>query len=177
MKRYRSLLRTGIRSDIARLQLGPVNQTYNPDSVQRISSLRPHIVVFLAVLASAVALSSALRQAISSGHMPWAMLALGAAHGVVALAGFMAWKRVRRGARHYVVSDLFKSEAISFDDVFRVTEARGFLWKTVRIHLRRPSRFGWDVSFVPARSAGMSSPLVSAWRTRRLAEERLIPAG
>lgn len=81
------------------------------------------------------------------------LLALGLALAIVALAGSLAWKRVHRSKRHYLVADFFNSETIAFDDVCMVVEASGVLWKTVNIHMRRPTRFGWEVAFVPKRPA------------------------
>lgn len=176
MKHFRPLMRPGIYADNSGLQPLPVSKADNPDAVKRISTPGPHIVVLLAVLGSAVAFSSALQQMAASGDIPWAMLALGSAHAIAALAGFMAWKCVRYGNRHYVVSDFFKSETISFDDVCMVVNSHGFLWNTARIHLRRPSRFGWTVSFVPVHAVRESRPLFSAKRTQKFTDGRLVQA-
>jgi hypothetical protein len=134
---------------------------------ERISSLRPHLAVLAVAVGAWIAFGAGVWRLLSSGEIPWALFGLGTAHALVALAGFVTWKHVRCGDDHYIVSDLFKSETISFSDVCMVVEARGFLWNTVRIHLCRPSRFGWGISFVPTCWAGMSGSLVAAWRTRR----------
>jgi len=134
---------------------------------ERISSLSPHLVVLTVAVGAGIAVGVGIWRLLSSGEIPWALFALGIAHALVAMAGFATWKHVRCGEDHYIVSDIFKSETISFNDVCMVVEARGFLWNTARIHLCRPSRFGWGISFVPTCWAGMSGSLVAAWRTRR----------
>lgn len=136
-------------------------------SGQRISSRRQHFIVLLAALGSVIAIIATLLTLLVTGQMPWVMFALGIAHAFAALAGLMTWKQVWSGERHYVVCGLFKSETIPFDDVCMVLEARGLLWNTVWIHFNRPTRFGWDIAFVPTRSVGTSCEVVTAWRTRR----------
>lgn len=137
-------------------------------SRQRISSRRPQFVVLLAALGSVIAIIASLQTLLVTRQMPWVMFALGIVNAFVALAALMAWKQVWGGERHYVVSSLFKSETISFDDVCMVLEARGLIWNTIRIHFNRPTRFGWGISFVPVRSVGTSCEVVTAWRTRRV---------
>ncbi len=139
-------------------------------SRQRISSRRPQFVVLLAALGSVIAVIATLKTIMVSGQISWVMFALGIANAFVALATLMTWKQVWSGERHYVASSLFKSETISFDDVCMVLEARGLIWNTVRIHFNRPTRFGWGISFVPARLVGTSCEFVAAWRTHRLAK-------
>jgi hypothetical protein len=153
-----------------RLKLDLESAVDSVASRQRISSRRPQFVVLLAALGSVIAVSATLQTKIVSGQMSWAMVALGNANAFVALATLMTWKQVWSGERHYVVSSLFKSETISFDDVCMVLEARGLIWNTVRIHFNRPTHFGWGISFVPARSIGTSCEVVAAWRTRRVAK-------
>lgn len=153
------------------LQPALVIEADRVDSLQRISSRRPKFVLLLATLGTAVAIRATLRAVVSSEELPWAMLALGMANAVVALATLMTWKHVRSDDRRFVVSDLFKSETFAFDDLCMVVEARGMIWNTVRLHFNRSTRFGWDISFVPARSVGNPRSLVAAWRTRRMAKE------
>lgn len=100
MKHWLSLPRMVSRSKIGHLRFGSASQARRRETAQLISLLRPLIVMFLASLGSAVVLNVALRQAISSGCMPWAMLVLGAAHAVASFGGFIIWKRVaaRRSA-------------------------------------------------------------------------------
>jgi len=111
----------------------------------------------LAALGAGVTAPAVVWRVLSVGQIPWALLALGLALAGVSLTAAQMWKRVQLGKRHYVVSNFFKSEAIAFHDVCMVVEAPGVFWKTVRIHLRRPSRFGWEVAFVP-RCATETSP-------------------
>lgn len=167
MKRDRSPLMARVRWQIARLHLGPAIQIESFDSMPFISSSGPRIVIVLAALGAGVTSAAAAWQVFAAGQIPWVLFALGFAHAVVALAGSLVWKRVQCGERHYVVSDSLKSETISFDDVCMVVEAPGFLWNTVHIHLRRPSRFGWSVAFVPRRAGG---------RTPSMTEQRLKQA-
>lgn len=160
-------------STLTRRHLGDENEPGSPDACQRISSLRPHVLVFLVVLGAVVAFSLVLNRMISSGQIPWALLFLAAAHTMVALAGCLAWKRVRRSNGYYVMSDLFRSEAVSFDDVCMVVEEQGFIWNGVCIHFKRRTRFGWSVSYVPTRSTSCLDWLVSAFRPRRSSDAQL----
>lgn len=136
-------------------------------SRQRISSRRPQFVVLLAALGSVVAISATLQTLLVIGQMSWVLFVLGIANVFVTLATLLTWKQVWSSERHYVVSSLFRSETIPFDDVCMVLEARGLIWNTIRVHFNRPTRFGWVVSFVPALSAGTPCEVVTAWRTRR----------
>lgn len=59
-------------------------------------------------------------------------------------------KTVHQRGRDYRVSTLFYSELVRVDEVCMTVRNPGPLWTRCRIHLRRPARFGWMVSFVPA---------------------------
>jgi hypothetical protein len=93
---------------------------------ERIASVRPRIVIMLTVVGAAIALGFAGLGLLDSGEIPWLWSALGGGCAFVAVIGFMSSKCVRCGANHYVVSDLFTSEAIPFNDVCMVVEAPGF---------------------------------------------------
>jgi hypothetical protein len=160
--------RTNRQANILRLRPDWVSAADNVDSRQRISSRRTQWVVLLGALAALILFSVTLRTLFLPEQMPWLQLALGIVSAFVSMSAFLAWKRVWRGEQHYIVSNLFKSETISFGDVCLVVEAHGLIWNTVRVHFNRPTRFGWDITFVPARSAGTACTLAAAWRTRRL---------
>lgn len=102
-------------------------------------------------MAAAAIFGGAAKQLLNTGRGPWMLLALACTSAAVALAGFARWKCVRRGAQHYLVSDLIRSECISRDDVCLVVQARGLVGNRVHVHFRRPTRFGWSISYVPAR--------------------------
>ena len=168
MKTCLSSLRTNRHTKSLRRQPDPGNVAGRTDSRQRISSRWPQWVVLLGALCALIVFSAALKTLFLSGQVPWLRFALGIVPAFVSVVAFLTWKHIWRGERHYVVSDLFKSETIPFDDVCLVVEAHGLIWNTVRVHFNRPTRFGWDVSFVPERSVGTSCALATAWRTRQL---------
>ena len=174
MTQRKPSLAAKIRAEAARSYLGPVNLTEEAEANTRISSLMPHIVILFAFIGAAAAFGFATRQWFSSGRIPWALLVLGIAHAIVALAGFVSWKRVRRGADHYHVSDFIRSETISLVDVCMVVEERGLIWNSVRIHFQRLTRFGWGVSYVPARPIRSLNWLAGMVRSRQSSEPELI---
>jgi hypothetical protein len=88
-------------------------------------------------------------QSISTGAVDWVKLMLGGAHVAIAVVASLAWQRVRRGPTYYVVSDPFRSERIGFGEVCLMVNAPGLMWNRTRMHLVRPCRFGWSVTFVP----------------------------
>lgn len=177
MNRAKSSSAARMRAEVARSYVSPANLAREAEEAKRISSLKPHVVVLCAAIIAATAIGFAAKHLLASGHVPWAWLTLGLAHAVVALAGFVMWKHVRSGAGHYVVSDFTKSERISFDDVCMVVRDRGLIWNRVHIHFRRPTRFGWSVSYVAVPPAGGFASLLAPWRRGRpagaqLADER-----
>ena len=167
-------LRTKVRSGIDRLQLGPVDHSQPCDPLQRISSLKPQVLAVLTALVAAGAAIFALSP-MSSERSSRMSAAIAFVHTFVAIATITTWKNVRYRDRNYVVSDLFKSESISSQDVCLAVEARGLLWNAVRIHFKRPTRFGWHISFIPAGVSGISNSRVAGWRSRTLNDDRLAP--
>lgn len=151
MKYRRHSLAARIRAAAARSYLGPVNLTKEVEVDPRISSSMPHVVVLYCVIGAATAFGFAASQWASSGRIPWVLLLLGIVHTGVALVGWVMWKCIRRGPDHYHVSDFIRSETISMVDVCMVVQERGLLWRGVRIHFRRSTRFGWSVAYVPIR--------------------------
>ncbi len=177
MNRAKPSFAARVRAEVARSYIGPANLAQDTEGATRISSLVPHVVVLCAVIIAVTAIGSAAKQLLASGHVPWTLLALGLAHAVVAFAGFVLWKHVRSGARHYVVSNFIKSERIAFDDVCMVVQDGGLIWNRVHIHFRRPTRFGWSVSYVVVPPTGRLASLLAALQRRRpagaqLADER-----
>lgn len=138
-----------VRAEVARSYIGPANLAQDAERTVRISSLKPRVVVLGAAIIAATAIGFAAKQLFASGHVSSTLLALGIAHVIVALTGCVMWKNVRSSPRHYVVSNLIKSERISFDDVCMVVEGQGLIWKNIQIHFRRPTRFGWSVCYIP----------------------------
>lgn len=163
-----------IRAEAARSYLGPANLAEGAEANTRISSLMPHVVVLCATIIAATAIGFAAKQLFAFGHVPWTLLTLGIAHAVVALAGFVMWKCVWSSARHYVVSNFIKSERISFDDVCMVVQGRGLIWNRVHIHFRRPTRFGWSVSYVAVPPTRSFASLLAVWQRRRPASAQLV---
>lgn len=174
MKHRKPPLAAKIRTEAAQSYLGPDNLAEDVEANPRISSLMPHVVMLFVLIGAAAAFGFTTKQWFSSGRIPWALLALGIMHAVVALAGFARWKRVRRGADHYHVSDFIRSETISLVDVCMVVEERGFIWNSVHIHFRRLTRFGWSVSYVPIGSARWLDWLVAGARFRGASKPRAM---
>lgn len=173
MKHQKPSLAARIRAEAAQSYLGPVNLTEEAEANSRISSLMPQVVMLFALIGAAAAFGFTTKQWYTSGRIPWALLVLGIAHVVVALAGFVRWKRIQRGPGHYHVSDFIRSETISLIDVCMVVEERGFLWNSVRIHFRRLTRFGWSVSYVPTRPMRSLNWLGGIVRSRQSIEPKL----
>ena len=139
---------------------------------ERISSVRPGIVIALAMIGAGVAFGFVGLRLLDSGEIPWLWSASGGGCAFVAAIGFVSSKCVRCGASNYVVSDFFTTETIAFNDVCMVVEAPGPFWDSVRIHLCRPSRFGWAVSYIPASSATKSCSLFASWRAHESFKSR-----
>jgi hypothetical protein len=59
-------------------------------------------------------------------------------------------KVVQKRGNEYRVSTLFYNEVVTVDDVCMTVTKPGPFWTRLRIHLRRPARFGWMISFVSA---------------------------
>ena len=173
MNRAKPSFAARVRTEVARCYVGPATLAQDTEEATRISSLKPHVVVLGAAIIAATAIGFATKQLLDSGHVPWTLLTLGIAHAVVALAGFVMWKCVRSGARHYVVSNFIKSERISLDDVCMVVQDRGLIWNRVHIHFRRPTRFGWSVSYVAVPPTRSFASLLVPWQRRRPASAQL----
>ncbi len=78
-----------------------------------------------------------------------AMAGIGVIDGLAALVVGTLWKSVRVGANGFTVSDLFRSEEVLFEDVCLVVPGTGVFGDVMRLHFRRPTRFGWGVVYVP----------------------------
>ena len=76
------------------------------------------------------------------------------AFGLIALT----CKVVHSRGGEYRISTAFFSETIGARDICMVVTKPGPLWTSIRIHLRRPIRLGWVVSFVPTHHAGLLAP-------------------
>lgn len=114
---------------------------------ERISSLAPHTVAALLAAMGIAWLAVTAHQA----EMSWVAFAVAVGHLGASATILAAWKQVRRGKLHYFVSNVFKSETVGFEDVCAVVDSPGVCWKTTRIHFRRRTRFGWAISYVPAK--------------------------
>lgn len=149
--------------DVAGLEPARLDAAANPNRgkrLSRISSLKPQFAVALAMIIAATCFGAAAKQFLLSRDVPWLLLTLGAAHALVALAGMVVWKRIESDGEHYVISDFIKSERIPFEDVCMIVQGQGLIWKSVRIHFRRQTRFGWSVSYVPVLPLGKSAMVV-----------------
>jgi hypothetical protein len=75
--------------------------------------------------------------------------------GITVATGLIALncKVVHKRGNEYRISTLLYSEVVTVDDVCMTVTKPGPFWPRFRIHLRRPARFGWAISFVPTREA------------------------
>ena len=117
-----------------------------PRDWRRISSFKPYV-------AGAVSTFAAALCALVLWHGTPEIVAIvigvaSVAFGLIALT----CKVVHRRGPEYQVSSAFFSERIAAHDICMVVTKPGPLWTSIRIHLRRPIRFGWVVSFVPAQA-------------------------
>ncbi|MGV3773243.1 MAG: hypothetical protein ACO1QB_10110 [Verrucomicrobiales bacterium] len=75
----------------------------------------------------------------------------------VALSGMIAFlllaasrvKIIYKKENEYKLATLFWSETISPHDICMIVSKRGVFWTSMRIHVTKPTRLGWVVSFVP----------------------------
>lgn len=148
MKSEKSLLAVRVGAETARSYVVSANPTQHAERSTRISSLKPHFIVLLAAIVAATSFGLAAKQLLATDQVPWLLLALGIAHATVALAGFVKWKCVWSGAGHYVVSNFIQSDQIVHDDVCMIVQGHGQIWKRVHVHFRRPTRFGWSITYV-----------------------------
>lgn len=109
----------------------------------RVSSPKPYLFGLLLTGIVAACLLAAMRE----HEVVWPLTAAGTmiATGLLALN----WKVVHKRGNDYRVATLFYSEVVTVDDVCMTVTHPGRLWTRFRIHLRRPARFGWMISFVP----------------------------
>jgi len=110
----------------------------------RVSSFKPYLAGFLLTAAVSVCLMIILRE--HSSALPLIIAGTVVALGLVAMNSKVIYKR----GSEYRITTLFYSEVVTIDDVCMTVTNPGTLWTRSRIHLRRPARFGWMVSFVPA---------------------------
>lgn len=82
-------------------------------------------------------------------HHSLVMAGIGVFDGLAAVAVGTFWKNVRVGRNGFTISDLFRSEEVSFEDVCLLVPGRGLFGNVMRVHFRRPTRFGWGVGYVP----------------------------
>ncbi len=177
MKLQKSLLVARVLSKASRSSFRPANLTEEGAGHWRISSLRPHLFVLLAMIGAASAFSFAIMPWFSLGSISWTFFVLGTAQTVIALVGFVLWKHVRRGPDHFHVSDFIRSETISFVDVCMVVEGHGVIWNTSHIHFRRLTRFGWSVSYVPICSVGRLNRLLTGAQGIGASQQELTEQG
>lgn len=114
---------------------------------QRVSSCKPYVIP------SSVVLGLALVVLLVWGGEEIVRFAVIA--GVIVFLGLLALnvRIVHKRGNVYRVSTLFYSEAVTVDDVCLTVKKPGPLWTWFRIHLRKPARFGWSISFVPLPSS------------------------
>ena len=142
-------------------------QSRKTHGTQRISSLAPHSAATALAVMGAAWLVVTGYQATSLTKIPLAPFGLAIGHLLASVAVLAVWKQVRRGEGHYFVTNFLKSETVGLEDVCVVVTSPGVYWTTARIHFRRKTRFGWAISYVPAKRAEQGTA-VSAHPRRRL---------
>jgi hypothetical protein len=110
----------------------------------RVSSSKPYIIALVCTAILSVTLLFMVRT--RDALLPLVPAAPMIALGLIALN----WKVVYRRGNEYRVTTLFHSEVVTVDDVCMTVKNPGPIWTRIRIHLRRPSRFGWMITYVPA---------------------------
>lgn len=133
----------------------------------RISSLSPAIVSIGGLLMGGLLGFAAMSSAAGQPVLAALLLILAAAHLLVAIALKTSVKSVSFDGQCYRITGFLLTEEIAPSDVCLVVKARGVLWNTIRIHFNRPTRFGYDIAFVPAASHMDSANLVASMRSVR----------
>ena len=113
----------------------------------RVSSIKPQIVAVLLVITAVC--SSIVWLGASNDLIPVIAGCTTIATGLIALTR----KVVHRRGSDYRISTLFYSEVATVDDVCMTVTKTGPVWTRLHIHLRRPARFGWTISFLPTDEA------------------------
>lgn len=123
----------------------------NESEWTRVSSFKPQLAAaFLAVigLCSLIFLLHERKEL-----LPLVVTGITVATGLIALN----CKVVHKRGNEYRISTLFYSEMVTVDDVCMTVTKTGPFWLRLRIHLRRPARFGWTISFVPINEGARQS--------------------
>ena len=110
----------------------------------RISSFKPQVVWGTLTCAISACLLILVREQTNALFL--------VVSGTIVAIGLIALncKVIHRRGGEYRVSTLFYSETVRSDDVCMTVKNPGPLWTRLRIHLTKPARFGWMISFVPA---------------------------
>lgn len=116
----------------------------------RISSLTPLTVSVGALLMGSALTLAAMLNASTRPVLAALLLLLAAAAILVGLALKTTVKSVSFDGQRYRITGLLRTEELAPSDVCLVVEARGVLWNVIRLHFNRPTRFGYDIAFVPA---------------------------
>lgn len=138
-----------------------------PEKGRRISSLTPVIVSIGILLMGSVLSLAAILNAVAQPVLAALLLILAAAHLLVGVALKIRLKSVSFDGHRYRITGFFRTEEITPSEVCLVVEARGTFWNTIRLHFSRPTRFGYDIAFVPAVSRRDLSRLIAALRAGR----------
>lgn len=116
----------------------------------RVSSLTPVIVSIAMVMVGCLFTLAALSKASAQPVLAGALLLVAAVHWLVGLVLKGRLKSVSFDGQRYRVKGLLLTDEFTLSDVCLVVEADGGPWKAIRIHFNRPTRFGYDIKFVPA---------------------------
>ncbi len=116
----------------------------------RVSSFKPQLAAALLAVIGLCSMIVLLQDA--KEMVPLVVAGIIVATGLIALN----CKVIHKRGNEYRISSLFYSEVVTVDDVCMTVTKHGPFWPQIRIHLRRPARFGWTISFVPTEEARLS---------------------
>lgn len=133
----------------------------------RVSALAPLIVSLGALFVGSALTLAAMLNAFTRPALAALLLLLAAIHILVGLALKSTLKVISFDGQCYRITGLLLTEEIAPSDVCLVVEARGVIWNVIRLHFNRPTRFGYDIAFVPATSHMDSANLVATLRSVR----------
>jgi hypothetical protein len=117
----------------------------------RVSSLKPYVIGLLLIGIAAACLIRLLPE--HDAVIPLVTAGISIAAGLMALN----WKVVHQRGNDYRITTLYYSEVVTVDDVCMTVKNPGPFWTRLRVHLRRPARFGWMISFVPAHKSSTTT--------------------
>lgn len=109
----------------------------------RVSSFKPYLAAALVICA--ISISALVCWGGSENSFPLITGCSLVAFGLIALQAKVVYRR----HDEYRVATLFHLETVTLEDICMTVKNPRPFWTILRIHLNRPTRFGWAISFVP----------------------------